>query len=217
MTYKTSTWAGITHDETSTVEISEDQFKTCQKANRQFCKLNTPLQPFAKPPTCVSALYVKDKDSIQKRCSQQIRKASSISMPTSIAPNVWIITSPTTAVPSGITLICPGEASRYITPQTPINVLQLQPVCSATSQHFHLPPWYESHKITINRSLNTAKLNVANISALEFRTWQHLEIIGIEPYFIIWSIYHQYPLRSSTNRWSTVMDPSTHFCLLMSQ
>ena len=93
---------GKAHDETSVVEISEDQFKTCQKANGQFFILNTPLLPLTNPPTCVSALYAKDKDSIQ-RCSLQIRKASNISIPTSIAPNVWIIISPTTAVPSGIT------------------------------------------------------------------------------------------------------------------
>ena len=76
----------ITLDETSTTEISEDQFKMCQRANEQFCILNTPLLPLSNPPTCVSTLYAKDKDSIQKRCSLQIKKASSISIPTSISP-----------------------------------------------------------------------------------------------------------------------------------
>ena len=166
---------GITHDETSIVEISEDQFKICQKANGQFCILNTPLLPLPNPPTCVLGMYAKDKGSIQNRCSLQIKKASSINIPTSIAPNVWIITSSTTAVPLGITLIWPGEALRPVTPQTPLHILQLQPACSATSWHFYLPPCYESHEVTINISLNTANLNVANISALEFRIWQHLE------------------------------------------
>ena len=127
---------GIMLDEISTVKISEDQFKTCQKANRQFCILNTPLLPLANPPTCVSAVYAKDKDCIQKGCSLQIKKASSISILTSIAPNVWIITSPMSAVPSIITLICPGEAPRSVTPQMPIHIPQLPPACSATSQHF---------------------------------------------------------------------------------
>ena len=36
-------YLGITHDETKAVEISEEQFNTCQKANRQFCSLNTHL------------------------------------------------------------------------------------------------------------------------------------------------------------------------------
>ena len=43
------------------------------------------------------------------------------------------------------------------------------------SQHFHLPPHYESHKVTINISLNAANLNVINVSAPDFRIWQHLE------------------------------------------
>ena len=165
----------IMHDETKAVEISEAQFKTCQKANRQFCSLNTLFLPLTNPPTCVSALYTKDKASIQKRCSLQIRKASSINIPRSIAPNVWIITSPPTAVPSGITLICPGEAPRSVIPQKPIHILQLQPACSTTSQHFHLPPCYKSHEITVNISLNTANLNVIITLAPEFQIWQHLK------------------------------------------
>ena len=168
-------YLGITLDETSTIEMSKDQFKTSQKANGQFCILNTPLLPLANPPTCVSTLYVKDKDSIQKRCSLQIKRVSSISIPTSIGPNVWIITSSPAAVPARITLICPGEVLRTITPQTPIHILWLQLACSTTSQHFHLPPRYESCDVTIHISLNTANLNIVNISALEFRIWQHLE------------------------------------------
>ena len=64
---------------------------------------------------------------------------------------------------------------RFIITQTPIHILQLLPACSTTSQHFHLPPHYETHEITINISLNTANLNVMNISSPEFRIWQHLE------------------------------------------
>ena len=38
-------YLGITHDKTKAVEISEDQFKTCQEANRQFCNLIISLLP----------------------------------------------------------------------------------------------------------------------------------------------------------------------------
>ena len=48
-------------------------------------------------------------------------------------------------------------------------------MCSATSQHFHLPPCYETHECTVNISLNTANINVVNISSPEFIIWQHLE------------------------------------------
>ena len=62
-----SRYLGIMHDETKAVEISEDQFNICQKANGQFCSLNTPLLPLTNSPSCTAALYAKDKAGIEKR------------------------------------------------------------------------------------------------------------------------------------------------------
>ena len=95
--------------------------------------------------------------------------------PAPIAPNVRILTSAPTAVSMGIMLICPEEAPQFIKTETPIHILWLPPACSTTSQHFHLPPCSETHEPTFNISLNTANLNVINISSPEFRIWQHLE------------------------------------------
>ena len=74
-----------------------------------------------------------------------------------------------------IMIICPEEAQRFIKTHTPISILQLPPACSTTSHHFHLPPCYETHQLTINISFNTVNLNLMNISSPEFRIWQHLE------------------------------------------
>ena len=72
-------------------------------------------------------------------------------------------------------IICPDEAPRFIKTQTPSHILCLPPACSTTSQHFHLPPHYETHQLTISISLSTTNLNVMNISSPEFRIWQQLE------------------------------------------
>ena len=66
------------------VEISEHQFSTCQKANGQFCNINAPLQWLANPPSYITALYAKKAAGFTTRCSLQIRKAQSISIPMSI-------------------------------------------------------------------------------------------------------------------------------------
>ena len=124
---------------------------------------------------CVAALCTKNKAGIEKRCSLQIRNANRVSIPTLIAPNVWILTSAPTAMSTGIKLICLKETPRFIKAHTYIQILQLVPACSATSRHFHLLQCYETHELTINISLNTANLNVINISSPEFRIWQHLE------------------------------------------
>ena len=75
------------------VEISDKQYSTCKEASGQFCNIYTPFQPLANPPSCITALYSKNVASIAARCSLRIRKAHTISIPTLIAPNVWLITS----------------------------------------------------------------------------------------------------------------------------
>ena len=62
-------YLGITQDETMEVEISPQQFRICQEANRQFCTIPMLFQPLANPPSCNPALYVKNTASILARCS----------------------------------------------------------------------------------------------------------------------------------------------------
>ena len=96
-------------------------------------------------------------------------------IPTLVAPNLWILTSATKLVLTGTILICPDGTSRFIKTQTPIHIICIPPACRATSQHFHLPPHYENHQLTINISLNIANLNVMNVSSPEFRICHHSE------------------------------------------
>ena len=105
------------------VEILQHLSSICQEANGQFCNIYAPLQLLANPPSCITALYAKNTASISTRCSLQIRKTQSISIPLQFAPNVWILTSAPSTVTTAITLICPGEPMKFITVKTPIHIL----------------------------------------------------------------------------------------------
>ena len=131
---------GVTQDETVAVEISQHQFSICQAANGQFCNIYTPLQLLANPPSCITALYAKNATSISNRCLLQIRKTQSISLPSQITLNMWILTSAPSTVTTVLTLICSGKTTKFIIVKKPIQVLQLPPACSTISPHFHLPP-----------------------------------------------------------------------------
>ena len=96
------------------VEISPYQFSICQEANGQFCNILTPFQPLANPPSCIKALYTKNTASISARCSLQIRKTQSISIPSQISPNIWILITAPSAVTTAVTLICPGETTKFL-------------------------------------------------------------------------------------------------------
>ena len=157
------------------VEISTHQFSICQEANGQFCNIFTPFQLLMNLPSCITALYTKNACSISARCSLQIRKTQSICIPSQIAPNVWILTTPPCAVTTAIMLICPGETSKSISIKKPFHILWLSPACSATLPNSHVPPHYKYSALEVNISLNTANLNTIKISSLDFCVWQHLE------------------------------------------
>ena len=81
------------------------------------------FSPLPTNQSCITAIYAKNKAGIEKRCSLQIRNANSVSISTSIALHVWILTEAPTAVLMGRTLICPEKVPRFIKTQTPIHIL----------------------------------------------------------------------------------------------
>ena len=83
----------------------------------------SPFQLLANLPSCITALYTKYTPSISARCSLQVRKTQSISMLSQIAPNVWILTTSPSTVTTAITLIWPGETSKFITIKKPFHIL----------------------------------------------------------------------------------------------
>ena len=156
------------------VELSTTQFQACQEANGQFCSITIPFQPLANPPSCIAALYAKSTVDITSKCSLQIWKASVTNLPTQIAPDVWLLTTPTAAPVNTMTLICPEKAMVTIPIQRPIHVLKLPMACSATLSNFYLPPRYITLALDVNISLNMAKLHMINILAQDFCIWKHL-------------------------------------------
>ena len=73
-----------------------------------------------------------------------------------------------------VTVICPTKPTMSLQISPPIHVLRLEPVCSATSQHFHLPPKYEDTHVMMNLSIYNANLDIINISSTLFRITQHI-------------------------------------------
>ena len=55
-------YIGVTYDEAKVVAIRD------QYANRQFCRINTPFKPLINPPSCITALYAKNDQTIKEQC-----------------------------------------------------------------------------------------------------------------------------------------------------
>ena len=167
-------YLGVTYDRTKAMDIPEEQFKLCKEANRQFCPLWTPLQPLTNLSSCVAALYTKNSREIDHVCELTTKAQPELYLLIPLASNVWAIISLPFRQQLPVTVICPTRPVTLIHISQPIHVSRLKPTCSATSQHFHLPPKYEDTHITMNLSIYNANLDIIDISSALFRITQHI-------------------------------------------
>ena len=167
-------YLGVTYDRTKAMDIPEEQFKLCKEANGQFCPLLTPLQPLTNPPSCTAALYTKNSREIDRLYESTTKAQPEIYLPIPLTPNVWAIISSPFKQQLPVTVICSTKPATSIYISLPIHVLKLEPACSATSQHFHLPPKYEDTHVTMNFSIYNANLDIIYISSASFRIAQHI-------------------------------------------
>ena len=167
-------YLGVTYDRTKAMDIPEEQFKLCKEANGQFCPLLMPLQPLTNPPPCVAALYTKNSKEINCLCELTTKAQPELYLPIPLAPNVWAIISSPFKQQLPVTVICPTKPATSIPISPPIDILKLELACSATSQHFYLPPKYEDTHITMNFSIYNANLDIIDTSSASFRITQHI-------------------------------------------
>ena len=152
--------------ETKSVAISDLQYKTCQHANGQFCRINAPFQPLANLPSCFTALYAKNDQAIKEQCSLVVSHMPYTFVPIAVHSNLWIIPSNPLTLELTMTVFCPDKTTSTAPSQQPFHILRLSPACSTTSQYLYLPPYYEDHSMVMNVSLDTANINTINISTL---------------------------------------------------
>ena len=151
------------------VELSATQFSSLPS-----CKWTILLHTYTFPAISKSTnvyfsfIHKKPSKNISAQCSLQVRKTSDINMPSQIAPNVWILTMPLSALANSITLICPGKATTFIKVEKPIHILTVPTACSATSSNFHLPPRYQTPHLEVNISLDIANLYMTNYFIIRF-------------------------------------------------
>ena len=86
-------YIGVTYDETKAVAISDQQYRTCQHANREFCRINAPFLPLTNPLSYVTSLYAKKDQAIKEQCSLIISHVPHTFILTGITSNLWIIPS----------------------------------------------------------------------------------------------------------------------------
>ena len=162
-------YIGMTYDETKAVAITYLQYRACQHAFGQFCRISAPFQPITNISSCFTGLFAKNNQAIKEKYSLVIS-----CMPSNMYLLLLLHVSgsfPQSPQSQGLTMtkIYPDKATSTIPLQQPIYILRLSAAFSATPKYFHLLAYYEDHSMIINVSLDTANIIAINISTLDCR------------------------------------------------
>ena len=160
----------------------DQQYITCQHANGQFYRINALFQPLTNPSSYITALFAKNDQAIKEEYFLSISHVPHPFAPVADTSNLWIIPSTPKMLGSIIMIICPDKATSTVPLQQPFHILRLSPACSATSRYLLLPAYYKDHTMMINVSMDTANINAVNVSALDFRIWQHFNSNWTSPH-----------------------------------
>ena len=139
--------------------ITDLQHRAHQHANGQFCRINAPFQPLANQPSCVTVLYAKNDQTIREQSSLVTSHMPHTYVHIAVTSKFWIILSNPQTLGSTMTIICTDKATSTVPFQHHFHLLRLSPACSATSNYFHLPPYYQDHSIVMSKLLHTANIN----------------------------------------------------------
>ena len=80
---------GITCVETKAVAITDMQYRTCQHATGQFCRIHEPFQPLTNLPSCVTTVYAKNNQAIKEQCSLVTSHMPHTYIPIAVNSNLW--------------------------------------------------------------------------------------------------------------------------------
>ena len=172
-------FVAISYNEDNLIPVTSSQFTECLKANGQFCHLPAPAHPLTRPPSCIASLYGKHQAAIQQHCTVTFSATPAVPEPVRVNKKLWILTTTQHMQPNPISLICPHKPTSTITPTTPFHFLHLPPACRVTTRFFHIPAHYEDETSTANISIISANIRSTNITATDFRIWQHFSAPNI--------------------------------------
>lgn len=127
---------------TKFVLLSPEESLACSKPSLGFCAFKSPIYPINVNRFCVIALFMSDKESIDRNCRTVIRPNSLLPVAEYLTDGVWIVS---TMKPLRFSLVCQGEREiQTLTVQPPIGIVELEMLCSANSDFLKLPPYYQS-------------------------------------------------------------------------
>ena len=166
----------ITKDNIYVTILTEAEFIQCTLAQGHFCSLNTALYHIDYSKWCLSAMFLKHNDRINKYCPLSI---TNITGPQAIYldQGSWAISI---EKPTQMEIRCP-QVTQVKSLKPPITFINLQPACSGFSPEVKLPPYFRQFSKGFHVAFKSAHLNVPKYEHTNFRIWNTFNLSNISP------------------------------------
>lgn len=168
-TYKLeSSYIAVSKDKSRYTFLKEHEVQMCIQS--PYCTMHTPIFRAAYYKSCVMALYMKDSKTVSNICTPIVSKTPLIPKLYPLSQGHWAIVSNFSLE---ITTTCHKRSPRVLkqTFKPGLNILELNPRCSAYSKYFSLPQlreggtdYRQSIPFKQEISLVTIQLNIWNQS-----------------------------------------------------
>ena len=133
----------MSEDRQHFIQPENSEIEQCILTKQPYCPLHEPAYTTTGSRSCIVALFRKDPDDANTLCSPRILPSTSAPKAYYLANGKWLLVS---RPPLHLTIMCASK-SRPMIISNPVDILTLEPECSASSDSFYLPPYYasESH------------------------------------------------------------------------
>ena len=166
----------VTKDNSYVTILTEAEFIQCTLAQGHFCSLNTALYHIDYSKWCLAAMFLKQKDRINKYCLLSI---TNITGPQAIYldQGSWAIS---VEKPTQMEIRCP-QVTQVKSLKPPITFVTLQPACSGFSPEVKLPPYFRQFSKGFHVAFKSAHLNVPKYEPTNFRIWNTFNLSNVSP------------------------------------
>ena len=130
----------INREKTQYIELNKKQLHDCTKQDTSFCELKNPILPYNTHRSCVLALINPNQAKINKYCKVLVDYKPRLPIATYVEDGLWIISS---THPITFSVACDRRHySKTMKVEPPVDILKIEPSCTAYSDYLSLPPFY---------------------------------------------------------------------------
>lgn len=168
-----STHLAVNHDKTSYVMLNDAELSRCVQSDTDYCSFRQPVRSIAHNPSCLAALFTKDKSTVQIACKRKLTTHDSFPMVYYLQKGKWLIAS-RSKFTVHISCYEGGTKTLYnYQIYKNIHILELKSGCTGISPHFTLLPYYYNHAV---ETIEPVISNPSVVSSLMADIWNFTDI-----------------------------------------